>query len=194
MRMCKICTLPRTTRKQIDAALYAGVGYRQIAAKYSSKKQPFSHVAVCRHRQHLMPQDVVRRPPPPDPNVGASVLARIEAMIAEFRAIANATSKEQPQWAIAAMKEIMHGLEMIGRMTGEIPAGFGVHFNFGAATLTAEHLEALFENIAKRPATRELFNALATKHLGLSAAPPLNVHFLSSSPPVLTGEVSGSSE
>src|SRR5580658_41155 len=128
MKMCKICLLPAATRKRIDAELYLGTSYKKIAARFSKKDRSFSHVCVFRHRQHLIPQDVVRRPPPPDPQVATTLLGRVEQLIAEFRSIADATKVQQPPWAIAAMKEIMHGLEMIGKITGEIAPG-NINFN-----------------------------------------------------------------
>jgi hypothetical protein len=180
MAMCTICLLPPALRNKVDTALFAGVGYRKISARYSTKMRKFSHVAVCRHRKHLIPRDVRRQPPPPDPKVAGTLLERIEGMIEEFRSIANATRQQQPPWAIAAMKEIMRGLEMIGKMTGEIPSGGGINFNFVNGNLTEDQLGSFLDALKKRgPETVSLFSRLAEERLGLFSPPQLHVHFRS---------------
>jgi hypothetical protein len=154
MKMCKICLLPAATRKRIDAELYLGTSYKKIAARFSKKDRSFSHVCVFRHRQHLIPQDVVRRPPPPDPQVATTLLGRVEQLIAEFRSIADATKVQQPPWAIAAMKEIMHGLEMIGKITGEIAPG-NINFNnFNFSNVSEAQITAFLDAMDKPEAAR----------------------------------------
>lgn len=179
MSLCTICLLPRRTRDRIDAALYAGVGYRKISVRYSTKTRKFSHVAVCRHRKHLIPQDARRQPPPPDPKVAGTLMDRIEGMITEFRAIADATRKDQPPWAIAAMKEIMRGLEMIGKMTGEIPAGgIGVNFNFANVNLNEEQMTTFLDGIRKRPQLEGMFCRLVRERYPFLGPPIVHVNFV----------------
>jgi hypothetical protein len=173
--MCKICLMPAATRKRIDAELYLGTSYKKIAVRFSTNKRSISHVAVFRHRKHLIPQDVVRRPPPPDPQVATTLLGRVEQLIAEFRSIADATKAQQPPWAIAAMKEIMHGLEMIGKITGEIQPG-NFNFNtFNFANVTEEQIGAFWEALQKTQNAR--VRGLLMARLGLRA-PDVHVNFV----------------
>jgi hypothetical protein len=182
MQMCKICLLPAATRKRIDAELYLGTSYKKIAAKFSKKDRSFSHVCVFRHRQHLIPQDVVRRPPPPDPQVAATLLGRVEQLIAEFRSIADATRVQQPPWAIAAMKEIMHGLEMIGKITGEIAPG-SINFNtFNFANVSDDQVIAFLDAVARRGDAR--LRAMVQEKLGIPA-PVFHVNFRAVPDPLL---------
>ena len=132
MQMCKICLLPAATRKRVDAALYFGTSYKKVAMKFSTKARPFrtspSLVTASiwfrsRCGDSLRPRTRRRRP---------RYWSAWSRLIAEFRSIADATKTQQPPWAIAAMKEIMRGLEMIRWITGEIaPANINFNnFNF----------------------------------------------------------------
>ncbi len=175
MQMCKICLLPAATRKRVDAALYLGTSYKKVAMKFSTKARSFSHVAVFRHRQHLVPQQVRRQPPPPDPQAATTVLERVERLIAEFRSIADATKTQQPPWAIAAMKEIMRGLEMIGRITGEIaPANINFN-NFNFAHVGEEQIANFWEALQKPGNDR--VRALLSARFG-HRPPDISVNFV----------------
>jgi len=176
MSLCTICCLPARTRRAIDAALFAGVGYRKVAAKFSTPKRRFTYTTVSRHRKHAFPEQLRRQPPPPDTQVAANVLDRIEAVIAELRTIATSPqAKRVPTVAIAAFKEVLRGLETIGKATGEVPAG-GINMNFINGNFSEEQMTAFLDNLRKRPEARELFMRLVDERLG-RPKPEFHVHF-----------------
>jgi hypothetical protein len=179
MALCTICTLPARTRRAIDAALFAGLGYRKVAAKFSTSKREFTYTTVSRHRKHAFPEQLRRQPPPPDTKVATNVLDRIESVIAELRTIAGSPqAKRMPSVAIAALKEVLRGLETIGRATGEVPSG-GVNVNFFNGVFSREQLESFFDAIKKRPEALALFTRLIDEKLG-HRAPVAHVHFVKS--------------
>jgi hypothetical protein len=182
-QMCKICLMPAPTRKRVDAELYLGTSYKKIAVRFSTKKMSISHQSVFRHRQHLIPQEVRRTPPPSDPQAATTVLERVEQLIAEFRSIADATKVQQPPWAIAAMKEILRGLEMIGKITGEISPA---NINFNALNfqlLTEEQVVTFLDGVRRRgdPALRRALE----QRFPSSTLPAVVVNFVEAAPPLL---------
>jgi hypothetical protein len=47
---------------------------------------------LSRHRRHLLPKELVRRAPAPDPEVALSLVERVEGLVAEAKQIAAAAS------------------------------------------------------------------------------------------------------
>jgi len=181
MPLCKICTLPSRTRRAVDAALFAGLGYRKVVAKFSTRTAPFTLTTVARHRQHAFPEALRRQPPPPDAQVATKVLDRIEGVIADLRRIADsAQGKRMPSVAIAALKEVLHGLELIGKSTGELP-GSSINFNIASGAFTEEQLVALLTNIKRRPEVAQMFSRLLDEHFG-RVAPVIKVGFVKPQP------------
>lgn len=170
MSLCTICTLPTRTRRAIDAALFSGVGYRKVAAKFSTPKHTFTYTTVSRHRKHAFPEQLRREPPPADSKVAANVLDRIEAVITELRTIASSPeAMRAPGIAIAALKEVLRGLETIGRATGEVPSG-GLSVNFMTGVFSEQQLTSLVDSLHKRPETLALFHRLMAEKVALKPA------------------------
>lgn len=167
MALCTICTLPSRTRRAIDAALFAGLGYRKVAAKFSTPKRKFTYTTVSRHRKHAFPEQLRREAPPPDQKVAANVLDRIEAVISDLKAIATSpAAKRMPSIAISALKEVLRGLETIGRATGEVPSG-GFSVNLMTGVFSEQQLSSLVDSLHKRPETLALFQRLMADRLAL---------------------------
>jgi len=79
MRMCTICCLPADRRAKIDAALIDGrLTYKKISTRFSTKTQPIRPANCCFHRKHLIPADLVRKAPPPSPEVAPRTADTIE--------------------------------------------------------------------------------------------------------------------
>jgi|SRR5581483_3181501 len=72
MRLCKVCTLPPEIRARIDAALADGTTYDRIVARFSQVDRPINTMNLSRHRRHLLPKDLVRRAPAPEPETALS--------------------------------------------------------------------------------------------------------------------------
>jgi hypothetical protein len=173
MKLCKICLLPTATRKKIDALLFQGVAYKTITQKFGHGK--FSYGSVGRHRRHLLPEDVIRKAPPPPPETGRSLLDRVETLVTESRTIANA-AKTQQQWvaATSALREVRCCLELLGKLTGEISSINFNTFNFANIVLNEEQLCAILENVKSRPQIRGVFTRLLSEKFPFLCAPVLN--------------------
>jgi hypothetical protein len=155
-------------------ALLEGVAYKEIARKFSKYK--FSYGSVGRHRRHLLPDDLIRKAPPPEPEVALSLVQRIENLVAESKQIA-AAAKTQQAWiaATSALREIRACLELLGKLSGEISPG-NINFdNFNFATLTDDQIGAFLDAVAKRGDDR--IRAMVTAKLG-STLPTVHVNFV----------------
>src|ERR1700686_2973563 len=78
MRMCKICCLPADRRAKIDSPLLADLTAARISKRFSTKTQPIRPANCCFHRKHLIPADLVRKAPPPSPEVAPRTADTIE--------------------------------------------------------------------------------------------------------------------
>jgi|SRR5579863_753592 len=176
MRLCKICTLPAKVRAKIDAALVDGTTYERIVTRFSKPDRPINTMNLSRHRRHLLPKELVRQAPVPEPEVALSLLQRVESLVAESKQIA-AAAKTGQQWvaATAALREVRCCIELLGKLTGEIsPSNFNfATFNF--ANVTDEHLSLFLDAAAKRGETR--VRQLVMERLG-PPAPQFHAHFV----------------
>lgn len=182
MRLCKVCTLPPKMRAKIDAALVDGVTYKRIVARFSSEERPISPPNLCRHRKHLLPKELIRQAPAPQPEVALTLLQRVETLVGESRAIAEAAKTGQ-QWiaATSALREVRCCIELLGKLTGEISPSSINFNNFNFNNLTDEHLEQFLDAVAKRGDAR--LRALVRTKLG-TPAPTIQVNFVDP-PPLL---------
>jgi hypothetical protein len=175
MRLCKICTLPAKLRAKIDAALVDGVTYNRIVARHSKRDRPINTMNLSRHRRHLLPKELVRRAPAPQPEVAATLLERVETLVAESRMIAEAAKTGQ-QWiaATSALREVRCCVELLGKLSGELSSG--VNFNsFNFSNVTEEQIGAFLDAVAKRGDSR--LRALVMEKLG-QPAPMFAVKFV----------------
>ena len=181
MKMCKICCLPAATRAKIDALLVEGVTYRRIVARFSTKLRPLNVVNLCRHRKHLLPADLVRKPPGPKPEVARSLLERVEELVRRFERVAmRAESDSQYVATTNALKEIHACLRTVGQLTGELNT---INFNFlNFAQLTEQQIITFLDALAAGP---ELAVAHIRTLVLARLGPPTphinyNVHFVAS--------------
>jgi hypothetical protein len=176
MRLCKVCTLPPKMRAEIDAALVDGTTYDRIVARFSQVDRPINTMNLSRHRRHLLPKELVRRAPAPEPEVALSLVQRVEGLMADSKQIAVAAKTGQ-QWiaATSALREVRCCIELLGKLTGEIsPANFNfATFNF--ANLTEDQIGAFLDAIAQRGDDR--IRAMVTAKLG-SLAQMIRVSFV----------------
>jgi hypothetical protein len=177
MKLCKICLLPAAARKKIDAALLEGVAYKEIARKFTKYK--FSYGSVGRHRRHILPEDVIRKAPLPPPEVGRTLLERVETLVSESRSIAE-NAKNGQQWvaATSALREVRCCIELLGKLTGEISSVNFNTFNFANVALGEEQLTALLEGLQKRPQVWDLFTRLLHEKFPVLRAPTISVNFV----------------
>ncbi len=178
--MCKVCCLPPARRAKIDAALVEGVTYKKIARRYSTKTQPINSVNLCNHRKHLLPKDLVRRAPAPAPEVATTLLERVEGLIARVRVIADAAESTQ-NWiaATSALREARAGLELLGKLTGELSSTTNINFLMGSPSATLERVTAFLDSIPKwgGSALEQQVRALVVQRFG-NPAPIINVKFV----------------
>jgi hypothetical protein len=176
MRLCKVCTLPAKLRAKIDAALVDGTTYERIVARFSKPDRPINTMNLSRHRRHVLPKELVRQAPAPEPEVALSLLQRVESLVAESKQIAT-SAKTGQQWiaATAALREVRCCIELLGKLSGEIsPSNFNfATFNF--ANVTDEHLSLFLEAAAKRGDRR--IRELVMEKLG-PPAPKFHVNFI----------------
>lgn len=180
MRLCKVCTLPPKMRAKIDAALVDGTTYDRIVARFSRPDRPINTMNLSRHRRHLLPKELVRRAPAPEPEVALSLLQRVESLVAESKQIA-AAAKTGQQWmaATSALREVRCCIELLGKLTGEIsPANFNFN-NFNFANVSEEQIAAFWEALqqAQNARARQLLEA----RMGLRP-PDIHVHFVTAPP------------
>jgi len=181
MRICKICCLPAATRAKIDAALVDGVTYERIASRFSTKTRTINKGNLCRHRRHLLPADLVRQRPAPAPDVATSLLERVEHLVTESRAIAEAAKGSQ-QWiaATSALREVRSCVELLGKLSGELSSG--VNFNsFNFANVTEDQIGAFLDAVRKRGDAR--IRELVLEKLG-TPTPNFAVNFVAPQPEV----------
>jgi hypothetical protein len=167
-------------RAKIDAALVDGVTYKRIVARFSSAERPISPPNLCRHRKHLLPKELIRQAPAPDPDVALTLIQRIETLVADSKAIAHA-AKGQQQWiaATSALREVRCCIELLGKLTGEISPNINFHsVNFG--NLSADQIEAFWDALQKAQNAR--FRHLLMERLG-PPAPSIQVHFVDAPQP-----------
>jgi hypothetical protein len=180
-----VCCLPAGRRAKIDTALVDGVTYKKIASRYSTQMQPINTVNLCNHRKHLLPADLVRKAPPPTPEVASTLLQRVESLVAQSRTIA-AAAQNGKQWmaATSALREVRCCIELLGKLTGELSSSTNFNFNFLSAggVLREEHMVAFLDAVEKRGTeTIDHFKDLVNKRLGL-AAPTIYVEFVAPPP------------
>jgi hypothetical protein len=186
---CTICSMPKRKRNQIDSALVEGKTYDNIARKFTSPERTVSRSMVFRHARHALAAPKGRRlhtasrelkDPPPTPKLseaGKSLLERVESLLLESQAIA-AEAKTERQWlsAIAGLREVRCGLELIGKLSGEIASA---NINFFNIDITQERaLEFLLAAEQKGPHLIEYMRRQFGQRFGMP--PPATViEFLS---------------
>jgi hypothetical protein len=176
MRLCKICTLPAKMRAKIDAALVDCTTYGRIVTRFSKPDRPINAMNLSRHRRHLLPKELVRRAPAPSPEVATTLLQRVETLVGESRAIAEAAKTGQ-QWiaATSALREVRCCIELLGKLSGEISPGSINFNNFNFNNLTEEHLGLFLDSVAKRGDAR--IQKLVAEKLGFPA-PVVEINFV----------------
>jgi hypothetical protein len=174
-KLCAVCVLPAKTRDAIDRALINGQTYKTISQRF---KRRVSIFALCRHRRHLLPKDLVRQAPPPKPEAATTLLDRVESLITESRGIAESAKRGQ-QWIAAsgALREVRSCLELLGKLSGQLSSG--VNINFLNWSFSEDQLSAFVDAIKKRPEAVALLNHLIAEKLG-RLAPITHIHFLKS--------------
>jgi hypothetical protein len=173
-------------RERIERALVDGVTYAKIVRRFSTAARPLNEVNLCRHRKHLLPKELIRQAPPPQPEVATTLLQRVETLVGESRAIAEAAKTGQ-QWiaATSALREVRCCIELLGKLTGEI-SPTSINFNnFNFNNLTDENLGMFLDAVAKRGDAR--IRALVREKLGMPS-PIFQVNFVDSAAPGLVLE------
>src|SRR3954454_5673335 len=89
-KLCAVCVLPAKTRDAIDRALINGQTYKNISQRF---KRRVSIFALCRHRKHLLPKDLVRQDQLPKPEPPTTLQAQGESPTAQKPGPAGTTSK-----------------------------------------------------------------------------------------------------
>ena len=174
-KICSICLLPKKTRAAIDNALVAGTSYKKIASRFKK----VSVTSLCRHRRHVLPKDLMRSRPAPQPEVALTLLQRVETLVTESRSIAEAAKTGQ-QWiaATSALREVRCCIELLGKLSGEIsPANFNFN-NFNFANLGDEQITAFLDALQKPSAARTL-GRLTERMQQLGLRPPeVSINFV----------------
>ena len=175
-KLCAVCVLPAKTRDAIDRALVQGQTYRSISQRF---KRRVSIFALCRHRKHLLPKDLVRQAPPPKPEAATTLLERVENLILESRGIAE-QAKHGKQWIAAsgALREVRACLELLGKLSGQLSSG--VNINFFNGQISEEQLTSFLNNLQKRPEAWKLFQQLVEEKMRHLCPPRVHIHFVES--------------
>jgi len=109
MRPCKCCEHPE--RPRIEDALLQRESYAEIGKRFG-----VSLWSVGRHRQHLGRSIVTGGSQP--------LLDRLEVLLDRLDSIATkATSAKDWRAAVAGLREVREGLELLARLTGQMPTG-----------------------------------------------------------------------
>jgi hypothetical protein len=134
MTACKGCAHPQ--RVQIDADLVANVPFRKIIA-YSG----MSLGSISRHREHLKTElaHAYKARESANAEHAGNLINRIDNVISEAQDIlSHAKAKGDIKAAISALGAITRALELVGRSSGEIPNGGGLHLH--RTTITNHNL------------------------------------------------------
>ena len=151
-QLCKVCTLPPTRRAKIDAAIAAGTAYHRIARKFSTKSLLINAMNLSRHRAHIVPKELVRtvrKAPAPPPDVGLSLLQRVENLVGELRSISGRAKFEQTE--VACVREIRSCLTLLAQLSGELTgSGTTVNLNnINLDTMNEQFIENLLKAVAR---------------------------------------------
>lgn len=139
MKTCSLCL--NSARTEIDEAIVSGASVRDIAGRFGTSRS-----AVSRHRSHI-PTSLTKAKDARQIAEATTLLARLEALIADFRDIALA-AKRARQWqpAVSALREVKTCLELLGKISGELRQESSVNLNLNARAgidrMSASELEA----------------------------------------------------
>lgn len=116
MSACSVCRSPH--RPELDAELVRGAKSLRLLASETG----LSPWALHRHRQHI-PAQLVHAEQVAQVTQAGTLLSRIEKVIARCERISDAAElkKDWPP-AVAAIRELIKALELLGRVKGELDA------------------------------------------------------------------------
>jgi hypothetical protein len=118
MRPCKVCEHEK--RHEIEDALLRRESCAEIGTRFGVS--PWS---VSRHSKHLGRSIIT--------NGSQPLLDRLEALLDRLDSIATkATSAKDWRAAVAGLREVREGLELLARLTGQMPTG-----SHGSSTVVA---------------------------------------------------------
>ncbi len=115
-RNCKACYSPR--RAELDRAIACEAKpLRQLATEFG-----LTHFSLMRHRAHV-PARLAKAAEAQQASEATTLLARVENAIQRCERIADA-AEHKKDWApaIAAIRELVKALELLGRVRGELDA------------------------------------------------------------------------
>lgn len=172
MNTCSVCKHP--DRVRIDASLVEGTPLRDIAGQNGVSKS-----ALERHAKHL-PSALTAAKQASVVAEATTLLDHVKKLIERSYQLANGAERDG-QWsgAVAALGEVRRGLELLGKLSGELQASgpqVAVAVMNGAISirdLSGQQLDDLITRIEFADDAEK--NAMGSK-LGLS--PVINVRFV----------------
>lgn len=128
-RHCSVCLHPKLG--EIDAVLVAGAAYRSVAQQFAASPH-----AMFRHRRDHLPATLKKAKRTAEMAHADKLVAEIESTKADVRRIAKAAEDSGDlRTVLAAYRELREGIELLGKLAGNVRGGPTV--NVGVAVHTA---------------------------------------------------------
>ncbi len=113
MKTCRVCLHPK--RSEVDAALLAGEPYRTVSDRFGPSK-----TALLRHREHV-PAALAEARQAERVADADSLLDKVRGLEADARRIGAAAEKAgDARTALAAVRELIRIVDLLGRLRGEL--------------------------------------------------------------------------
>lgn len=160
--LCAACTHEK--RREIDAAIVAGIPNRRIAAQYG-----MGETSVRRHKEHV--RETIESAKAKDEEARGQTLLEQVRWLQEttLKALKVAERDDDTRCLLAAVKEARGNLELLGKLTGELATGPTAVAIAGAQASSTAGVETQLQALTDEELAEELRAALEAVEARIAA-------------------------